>query len=73
MPNIKVDMYSFKLTYGVGVCGMGILNRKKIAVSCSPIIDTLCKDTELQADDLGVAIEDKTVWRAYLTRRSTPI
>ena len=34
-------------------------------------IDTLCKDTELQADDLGVAMEDRTVWRTFLTRRST--
>ena len=47
----------------------GTRNRGKPPIN---YVDQLCKDTELQESDLGVAMEDRATWRTFVTRRSTP-
>ena len=34
--------------------------------------DTLCKDTGLEVSELGTAMEDRSIWRTFVTRKDNP-
>ena len=34
--------------------------------------DTLCKDTGLEVSELGTAMEDRSTWRTFVTRKDNP-
>ena len=47
----------------------GTRNRGRPATN---YIDTLCQDTSLEASELGAAMEDRIIWRSFVSRKGIP-